>query len=98
MPLDRTVCPDCRNRPGGREGCKTCSGDGTVCPVCRGARWVVPTRQAAGKPLKPCGCTIPVVENGKERWRPDPHREVEMILRYRMARQRDEDQILALEP
>jgi hypothetical protein len=38
------------------------------------------------------------MQNGRERFVPDPHREVEMILRYRAARERDEEQILALEP
>lgn len=87
------MCPDCRNRLADRESCRICGGSGTVCPGCRGSRWVMRGKPGPNARLKPCDCMVPVLVDGKESHRPDAHREVDMILRYRDELQRDEDSI-----
>lgn len=40
-PVDRTVCPDCYSHIDHIKSCETCSGTGSVCPACRGQRFVM---------------------------------------------------------
>jgi hypothetical protein len=106
MPTDRTICPDCRNHTEQRESCATCAGLGMVCPMCQGGRMIARHRHAnrIQTPYRPCDCMVPDIDpstgqprRSKDGSRPkftlDPQREVDLILRYRDARIRDEELI-----
>lgn len=90
VPLDRTVCPACRNAVTGqgtaepsylRDECQACDRTGAVCPTCRGARYVArPTRSFGPVDTLACpDCMMKRLKDGE-------HEYDETLKRYRYQR------------
>lgn len=95
QPADRTICPHCYSHVGNVRGCQTCSGTGSVCPACRGAR-VVMVEQLGGtgrylyQECPRCCDAIQVTDFGTDhailpKSVRNPQREVWTILDWRKA-------------